>query len=429
MYEEIFDTQEIEGEEELLGFEGEEEFDAHEFGGTQEDRETELAAELLSVADENELDRFLGKFLRGIAKTPGGQKLKGLLRATAANAIPFGGAAIGRFLGGDRGAAFGSQVGAAASQLFGLETEGLSPEDRELQIARRFVRLASDAAQRLGVTGGEPAAAARQALLGAAQRHAPGLASRMRGGSFTVIDHRTPPVNSRKRTKGEPAMHDLDRTLRSQESESNYESDEIFGDSEGDFEEEISGEITEQEELDLAAELLTVSNDRELDQFLGGVFKKLKGAIVPALTNYIKPLAKKLIPLAATAAGGFFGGPVGAKIGGKLGSLATNLFEVDFESMDPETQDFEVAKSFVRFASAAAKNAATSADSGGDPRKIAKNAIVRAARSHAPGLLADRGVGTGSGSAGAGIPTGVRRCRPQTGRWIRRSGRIVLLGV
>ncbi len=68
--------------------------------------------------------------------------------------------------------------------MFGLETEGLSPEDRELQIARQFVRLVGEAAQRLSdsPSGGNPETVARNALLAAARRHAPGLASVMRGG-------------------------------------------------------------------------------------------------------------------------------------------------------------------------------------------------------------------------------------------------------
>jgi hypothetical protein len=94
------------------------------------------------------------------------------------------GQAIGGYFGGDRGAAFGGKVAAAGGQLFGLELEGLSPEDRELQIARRYVRLAGEALRRLSntPTGGNPIRAAESAFLGAARRHAPGLASRMSAG-------------------------------------------------------------------------------------------------------------------------------------------------------------------------------------------------------------------------------------------------------
>ncbi len=75
-----------------------------------------------------------------------------------------------------------------ASGVFGLELEGLSPEDKEFELARRFVRLAADAAQqalaRAGQApleqGGQAAnraaiQAAQRALVQAARRNAPGL--------------------------------------------------------------------------------------------------------------------------------------------------------------------------------------------------------------------------------------------------------------
>ncbi|HEX8601556.1 MAG TPA: hypothetical protein VF774_02850 [Pseudoduganella sp.] len=76
-----------------------------------------------------------------------------------------------------------------ASSVFGLELEGLSPEDKEFEVARHFVRLAADAAHqalaRAGTPGpgpgGENAAgnsagqAAQRALMQAARRSAPGL--------------------------------------------------------------------------------------------------------------------------------------------------------------------------------------------------------------------------------------------------------------
>lgn len=191
MNDQFFEMDETDNEEELLAFEEEDEAGDYEdeLGGMHEEQEIELAAELLSVSDEQELDQFLGKLLRGakgILKTPAGQKLKDLLFKTAGQALPLAGQAVGGFLGGDRGAAFGGKVAAAGGQLFGLETEGLSPEDRELQVARRFVRLAGDAAQKLGNSPpcGNATRAAQTALFAAARRHAPGLASRMNGGGY-----------------------------------------------------------------------------------------------------------------------------------------------------------------------------------------------------------------------------------------------------
>lgn len=433
MNDQFFELNETDNEEELLAFDQEdeagdyeEEFDAHEFAG--EEREIELAAELLGIADEQELDQFLGKLLRGargVLNTAGGQKLKDLLLKTAKKAVPLAGQAIGGYFGGQRGAAFGRQIATAGGQMFGLETEGMSPEDRELHVARRFVRLAGDAAQKLSnASSGNPAQAAQSALLAAARRHAPGLAS-----LITVNDHRTGSgarrtVRIRDHRQGEDEMHDLDRTLRSQESENeaDFEAD-IFGEAESDFEEETYA-LSEEQEIDLAAEMLAISDDRELDQFLGGLLKKARGAIGPALKKYILPVARKLAPIAGTAVGGFFGDPVGAKLGGKIGSFASTLFEVDFESMDTESQEMEVARNFVRFASAAANNAAAMPATA-DPNTAAKKAIVAAAKTHAPGLLRNRGRSGGGYSANV-APA---RCRPTSGRWIRYRGGILLKGL
>jgi hypothetical protein len=245
-------------------------------------------------------------------------------------------------------------------------------------------------------------------------------------------------------------MHDLDRTLRSLESEDAFET----GDTELDpeiFDSEVYGAevyggyqqespISEEEEMALAYELLSLAGEEELDQFLGKVFKKIgRGfkTVFRPLGKILKPIAKTLLPIAGKAVGGFFGGPLGAAAGGKLGSLATKLFEVDFESMDPEVQDLEVARRFVRLASTAAQKAAT-APSTAHPVAAARSAVAAAARTHAPGLL--------KGGAGL-VPTvpaaPAPASRPCTcgghgasqgssqnnGRWIRRGRKVVLLGI
>jgi hypothetical protein len=192
MNDQLFEMDETDNEDELLAFDQEGEagdFEAE--GEAQDDRETELAAEMLSVSDEQELDEFFSKLLRGargVLGSPAGQKLKDLLRKTARTALPLAGQAVGGYFGGDRGAAFGGKVAAAGGQLFGLELEGLSGEDTEMQVARRFVRFAGDAAQRLSASGsnGKPYQAAKDAFLAAARRHAPGIISRISGGTSTA---------------------------------------------------------------------------------------------------------------------------------------------------------------------------------------------------------------------------------------------------
>lgn len=69
--------------------------------------------------------------------------------------------------------------------MFELELEGLSNEDREFEVARRFVRFASDATRRASsaaAAGASPKAAVGNALKQAAYNHAPGLLRKRRGG-------------------------------------------------------------------------------------------------------------------------------------------------------------------------------------------------------------------------------------------------------
>lgn len=148
-------------------------------GAFGEAAEMDLAAELLEVASEPELDRFLGGLVKratgaltGLARSPEGQQLVKLLRATAKKTLPGLGAALGSRVGGPAGARIGSQLAQQAGQLFGLELEGLSPEDQEFEIARRFVRCAGAAARQMARNAtGSPL----QALRAAAQHFAPGL--------------------------------------------------------------------------------------------------------------------------------------------------------------------------------------------------------------------------------------------------------------
>ena len=72
-----------------------------------------------------------------------------------------------------------------AAAIFGLELEGLSPEDKEFALARQFVRLAREvvaAALGSGPAPGRAQAEAKvqAALAQAARRHAPGLLQRAR---------------------------------------------------------------------------------------------------------------------------------------------------------------------------------------------------------------------------------------------------------
>lgn len=146
--------------------------------------EMNLASELLEVTSEEELDQFLGKLIKRAGRTlghvvrsPVGQAVGSLLKGAARQALPGIGSAIGGYFGGATGARLGSQGAAAAGRLFGLELEGLSGEDQEFEVARRFVRFSGDTVKNIArmPPGRDLLGAARAATTAAAQRHAPGL--------------------------------------------------------------------------------------------------------------------------------------------------------------------------------------------------------------------------------------------------------------
>jgi hypothetical protein len=170
------------------GEKGEEEYGQYEFEPEvlDEVEEMELAAQLLEITDEHELDQFLGSIFKKAGKffkSGVGRKLGGILKGVAKKALPIAGGALGSFVAPGVGTAIGSKLGSAAGGLFGLEMEGLSPQDQEYEVARRFVRLASSAAQKAQqLQSLLPAdSAARKAIMDAAKKHAPGLLQALGG--------------------------------------------------------------------------------------------------------------------------------------------------------------------------------------------------------------------------------------------------------
>lgn len=165
-------------------FESDQEWEYEGEGPFSEEQEIEMAAELLSLSQEGEMDQFLGKLIRRAGqaagkfiRSPTGKALTDLLRKAAKKALPIAGRAVGTYFGGPAGGAIGSKLATAGGQIFGLELEGMSPEDQELQVAQRFIRLAGDAAAKAAQIPPRvpPQQAARTALAAAARQHAPGL--------------------------------------------------------------------------------------------------------------------------------------------------------------------------------------------------------------------------------------------------------------
>jgi hypothetical protein len=202
------------------------------------------------------------------------------------------------------------------------------------------------------------------------------------------------------------------------EFESNYESPNQF-ETYGQYSQE--GTFNEADEMELAAELLSVTNEAELDQFLGKLIRKAGGfvssALGPELIGQIKGLAKKALPILGTAVGNMVVPGVGGVVGGKV---AGSMMGLELEGLSLEDQEFEVAKQIVRLGSAAARNAAQ-AGLYAPPDQVAHEAFSAAAQQYAPGLFRN---GRPRYSSRRG-----RRCsHSNSGRWVRRGNAILLLG-
>jgi hypothetical protein len=156
-------------------FESEWEYEAE--GPFSEAEEMELAAELLEITDEYELDQFIGKLVRRGARAVGRAIKSPTGRALTRKLLPIAGRAVGNLIVPGAGGVVGARLAAGAGRAFGLELEGLTPEDQEFEVARRVVRLAGDAAQKAATAPSSvpPDAAASRAVASAARKHAPGL--------------------------------------------------------------------------------------------------------------------------------------------------------------------------------------------------------------------------------------------------------------
>jgi len=245
-------------------------------------------------------------------------------------------------------------------------------------------------------------------------------------------------------------MHNIDRT----NLESNYGeyANEYMGEYAGEYSGEYPGEFagetgeysgefgqetetygeysqespfSEAEEMELAAELLTIQSEVELEQFLGKLIKKaggfLKSPIGRQLTGALKGIAKTALPTLGAAAGNFILPGVGGAIGGKLASAAGSMFGLELEGLSYEDQEFEVAKQVVRLGGAAASSAAQAPPTA-PPQQAAQAALTSAAQQFAPGLLRP-------GTSPSGMQH-KRRCNHRnTGRWVRRGKDIILMGI
>lgn len=221
-------------------------------------------------------------------------------------------------------------------------------------------------------------------------------------------------------------MHDIDRTqLESSEELASFEAQSFGGQTLA--WPAASGSLGEQAENELAEALLQITNEAELDQFLGDLVRSAASAVGQvvrspvgqAVGGLLKSAAKHALPLAGGALGGYFGGPLGAKLGSGLASAAGNALGLEAENLSEEELQYEGAKQFVRFAADTVQKAVSTPSNGNAPT-VARNAATAAAKRFLPSLV-------GPSQGAAALPSGGASAA-RSGRWVRRGSRIVIYG-
>jgi hypothetical protein len=221
-------------------------------------------------------------------------------------------------------------------------------------------------------------------------------------------------------------MHDIDRTQLELESE-------VLETEQFEFAEEyetpgysaFESPFSEAEEMILATELLGITNEAELEQFLGNLFKgiwrgvkkvgSVVGRVARPLGGILKGLAQKALPFLGGAVGSLIPIPgVGTAVGTALGSAVSKALEMELEGLGPEDREFEMARRFVRLAGTAAQQAAL-AQPDMDPLAAAEHQL--------PGMF------QGMTSLGPSVTPPMAGYPSTSGRWVRRGHTIILLGV
>jgi hypothetical protein len=171
-------------------------------------------------------------------------------------------------------------------------------------------------------------------------------------------------------------------------------------------------------ELEFGADLLEISNERDLGNFFADVITKVSGNGSRTLKS---PLGKKLVDTLKHAAqpvlrmrSNATGGPtintlVGVSSANDLKLMAAKIFGLELEGLSHEDKEFEVAQQFIRFAMDTIKRA-TESEFSDDPQRTVENALVQAARRHAPGFLSHGAQNLSS-----------------SGRWVRKGKHIIVV--
>ena len=389
--------------------------DASEWSGPNEHEildeasQLELASELLAVGDEDELDQFLGDLVRKVARSVGsivrsplGKAIGNSLKDVIKTALPLAGGALGTLAGGPLGASIGSGLASMAGRAFGLELEGLSHEDRELAAANRFVRFASEAVTEAisAPPSHDPAASRRPRSLrlrdGARRDCCASLLRRTRAparigfilnGHAVIATGPQPAFTSDTRRtacttsiafSSKPIPKWRWRTTKPGSSSGWAKPAAIFG---------------EAEEMEFASQLMEVSNEQELDQFLGDLIRRAGralGGLVrspdgQAIGGILKGAARQIAAACRSRAWHFHWRAARSADRRRPGIRGgQRRLELEAESWSQEDREFEGARQFVRVAADTVRNT-IAAGPQAEPRRQRRPQSPRRRRRWLPG--------------------------------------------
>jgi hypothetical protein len=213
-------------------------------------------------------------------------------------------------------------------------------------------------------------------------------------------------------------MHDLDRQMLEQPQAA--------------YGEAGSGavpELTEAQELALAAEVLEVSNQEELEQFLGDLWDATKTAasdaynssVVQAAIPGLKAVGAAVLPRAAGWLADRYAPGTGGIASAGVQTAVDQWLKEELEGLSGEDREFETARRYVRFVNDVFRRVTQVPDR--VPAPLAAQTVVRdAAREHVPGLVPFlvqiRDGRVPSGDLGVEAPAG--------GSWTRQGSSIVI---
>ena len=136
-------------------------------------------------------------------------------------------------------------------------------------------------------------------------------------------------------------MHDLDRTLLETESSAAFPYPGELGSA------EFAGPLFPAQEMEFASQLLEVSNDHELEQFLGDVLKTVgrfaSSDTGRAVGGLLKSAVKQALPAVGRAAGNWVS-QGGGDLGSQLASQAGQLLGLELEGLSGEDREFEASR-------------------------------------------------------------------------------------